>query len=411
VPFAPGVAFDRDSGKLYHVADGHVTVFFPWPEMRAFRRPLTESAWRSCDPAFLLPFGPHLDGDHPLDRYCSAIPHEVQETVRPFAPHHWRLLALIARSGPGAMDISTTNPALALMLASAPEFGDGARRSRGVPAPVLLVYRRQREILGWLGFPATEAARRIVRKITHGALDVERLRALRARFRIPEIVQRLAHAPCINAPLLRMAVDGTLIHLSPRLIARVAGAPDAQPLVEPGALSDTLRMCRTLRPAAPLPSFDTASRLAAVHDELADAISREGGRGPDGRPDPEWAVPFPGTDTIIPLESAAMLRHESRTQRNCVASYAGRIAKGRYAAYRVLAPERCTLGLLRRRGQWDIDQLKGFANATVGFETVASVRDWLHRARRAEQADARQADTTPPARPATTHADRALLWS
>ena len=72
-----------------------------------------------------------------------------------------------------------------------------------------------------------------------------------------------------------------------------------------------------------------------------------------------------------------MLLDEGRCQHNCVVSYAGRVAKGKVAIYRVLEPERATLSLVRRRDLWHIEQLKGPCNHPVKAKTRQAVRAWI----------------------------------
>ena len=64
---------------------------------------------------------------------------------------------------------------------------------------------------------------------------------------------------------------------------------------------------------------------------------------------------------------------------HCVGSYWRKIVRGDYAVYRVLEPERATLGLRwsKARPAWSIDQLRGFANQPVRPETKVLVRDWV----------------------------------
>ena len=376
LPSSPGVVFDRVTGRLYEVAMGQVTVLFPWPEMAAYRSPVCHRHWSSCLPAFHLPLEP--DGrDDPVGRYTTAIPEDVRQVVVPYASGHWQLLAWIARSGPAALDLCVSNPALAFMVASAWHFRNPGAGPAGEPIPALLPYRKQRSILGWLGFPGTEAARHIVRKITHPAMSLEWLLALRERLRVAEIAKRLAHVQRINAAILRMTAESSILHVSPRLLQEIAGGSDADPLVQPDTLADTLQMWRQVRPARPLPLFHSADRVHDAHEELMALVDRR--LRPAFRATTLPPPPFPGTSIITPLASVSELRREGRRQHNCVGSYAVRVARGNYAVYRVLAPERCTLGLIRRgrTGHWRIDQLKGPSNAAVSAETQRMVRDWL----------------------------------
>ena len=380
LPSSPGVVFDRVTGRLYEVETGQVMVLFPWPEMAAYRSPVCHRHWSSCLPAFHLPLEP--DGrDDPVGRYATLIPADVRRVVTPYARGQWQLLAWIARSGPAALDLCVSNPALAFMVASAWQFRNPGGGPTCEPIPALLPYRKQRSILGWLGFPGTDAARHIVRKITYPAMNLEWLVALRERLRVAEIAKRLAHVPRINAAILRMTAESSILHVSPRLLQEIADGSDAAPPVQPDTLADTLQMWRQVRPGRPLPLFHSADRVRDAHEELTVLVDRH--IRPTLRATALPPPPFPGTSIIRPLTSVSELRREGRRQHNCAASYAVRVARGNYAMYRVLAPERCTLGLIRRgrNGNWRIDQLKGPSNAAVSAETRLMVRDWLKQAR------------------------------
>jgi hypothetical protein len=84
-----------------------------------------------------------------------------------------------------------------------------------------------------------------------------------------------------------------------------------------------------------------------------------------------------------------MLLEEGRRQHNCVRSYAGEVAMGRMAIYRVLQPERATLSLAKRAGCWRVDQLKGPCNRPVQPATRRAVLDWFT----AESGGARPGDS------------------
>lgn len=384
-PPVPGAVIDGESGKLYLVAGGEITVLFPWPALRAYRRPLKQPKWGRCNPTFMLPLVLKPDTHAPLDLFCAAIPQDVQRAVAPFVPHHWTMLEFIARSGSAAIDLCATNPALAFMVASAVPMSERRRSGQLGPAPVHLPYRKQREILDWLGFPATDSVRRTVRKITHGALDVEWLRPLRRRIALRDVAERLAHLPRINSTILRMTAEGTLLHVSSRLLRQIAEGPETSPLVDPRLLADTVRMWRTMPPSQrrAVRPFDRPERIVATHDRLArEAADRDARpvRNPSAPGDYLRPPPYPGTMAIRPLTTLPMLYAEAKAQNNCLASYGPVVRSGRYAVYKVVYPERCTVGLKRRPGGgWWLDQIKGFANAEVRFETVTFVRAWFNR--------------------------------
>jgi hypothetical protein len=133
-------------------------------------------------------------------------------------------------------------------------------------------------------------------------------------------------------------------------------------------------MWRQARPHDPLPVFGSVRRIRQEHDQLArvtnwTALSSGKADFPPS--------PLPGTATIVPIDSAAMLAEEGLLQRNCVGSFASRVRRGDMFVYRVFAPSRATLSLVRRDGSWRVDQLLGLANTPAPLATREAVLTWL----------------------------------
>jgi len=89
-------------------------------------------------------------------------------------------------------------------------------------------------------------------------------------------------------------------------------------------------------------------------------------------------APFTDTEQIQAITTPDGLQLETQLMRHCVASYSNRIYDGQYAIYKVLAPERLTLGLSLRNGRATLDQLRGVANHAPSAEAQAMVEQWLH---------------------------------
>ncbi|MDQ6955264.1 MAG: PcfJ domain-containing protein [Mariprofundaceae bacterium] len=85
-------------------------------------------------------------------------------------------------------------------------------------------------------------------------------------------------------------------------------------------------------------------------------------------------APIPGTESIQPIQSYRQLVAEGRRQQHCVLSYHTRIMSGNYAVYRMLEPERATIGSY---GCYILDQVKLHRNRTPSAETRELIRQWL----------------------------------
>jgi hypothetical protein len=82
-------------------------------------------------------------------------------------PHVWQMLNAQARIS-GFDDLIFNNPALAWMLAHHWAFRQGRGYRDAMRIARRWVYKRQDEILNWLGFPGTRSFARIVRNIDPG---------------------------------------------------------------------------------------------------------------------------------------------------------------------------------------------------------------------------------------------------
>lgn len=308
------------------------------------------------------------------------IPEHVREVVARFPDRQWHILSFIARCGEAAMDLAVANPALAWAMASnwvfhRPRVQRPLRSARAL----LKAGKKQRDILGWLGFPATEAGRKTLRKVVHQTIDVSALLYLRQSMAVPEVTRVLGHVPRINRGVIRVVSDPELFTLvSPSLLEEISFSRDNDK--QPKAawlLQDSLNMARLLRVGqGRLPHVKSLVRLAEFHDSLVEDV------GHARLQDIEIAFPPPpvkGTDTIIPLTTARDLVSEGREQRNCVASYIDRVAiQRRIYIYRTIPPlDRCTLSIMKRGNRWTLCELKRTCNMPPTETTRHAVLRWL----------------------------------
>jgi hypothetical protein len=92
--------------------------------------------------------------------------------------------------------------------------------------------------------------------------------------------------------------------------------------------------------------------------------------------------PVPGTKDIIPLTSTEQLQDEGWAQGNCVATYQWRVLAGDTYIYKIMAPERATLAIVRGAdGCWYRAELNGDGNCKVKPATERLVDMWLEGVR------------------------------
>lgn len=331
----------------------------------------------------------------------AEIPEPIARLAAPFPSHQWPLLVLMHRQ-PAALDLAEANPVVAYGVANNHEFR-GTSSSVAGELAVLHCHHKQRAILKWLGFPGSEAIVRLVKKIPPPAVSPFILRCLRAALGDPAVLPLLAHQPRLNGSMIYLAVRWQLRPLlTASLFASVLREEDDAAVVhEIDAVVNSLNFLATFAPGADAPRPFTsmaqmrrfneripreyqaylrrrAQARAAVRQEFE---ARQQTWEEAGRPEalqPYPPEPVPGTRDIVPLRNPQELEDEGAQQHNCVATYAHCPKDGAVYFYRVLAPERATLSVVRGPdGCWRRCELKGCRNRRVTEETVAAIDRWL----------------------------------
>jgi hypothetical protein len=411
----PGYEFK--DGKLYHFDSRHVLVMSPWPDPRAWLKRRSHDwkptrawadrvlcGWLRADrpdsepdeiepKPIVLPSGQMLlpgilqpdPGDEFLirfirehqqtvSRYTELIPDEILARVSRYGTRRWHVLNLFARC-PGALDLDESNPALLYALASNWVFHKPPV-ARPMRAARSLVFKRQRRVLDWLGFPATESVRRILSRIAPASLSVAHLLYLRSALQDSFVMECLRHSERINAGALRLITSPNWRrYVTPRLITEV-GKQESQDDLIPDIvrlLGDTVNMANMVEWRDCPRRFGSLQRLKAVHDALARALSPEIVARHVSLPASFDAPPFPGTEAILPIRTPDQLFEEGYIQSNCAASRAEAIIKGNEYLYRVLRPIRATLSIVRTGNGWAADQLAQAFNEPVDEGTRAAL--------------------------------------
>lgn len=422
---SPGVNYDATTGKLYIFTADSVNVIKGWPSPAAYRKTKAHPTWKrirpqmlitangklyiDCKPwqrdtyigpprrrAFTLVTGyqvemfpdPYLAmlyrREEAYMQFVDRIPPRVRSLLSGFTYRQFHMLNFLARCGEPALEMSEANPALAFCLASNWAFHKPAVQ-RPLRSARALLAKKQVEILEWLGFPATEPTRKLMRKVEMKEVDTTTLFFLRGALRRPELVERLCHLPRINDDIVRIVTGRELRPLVTQGFLYQLSAQTQTDGHYAGLVMDAEHLCRYCRPDTPPPVFHNLSRLESFVEEMRELRHRTMWERPMPRELPP--PPLPGTETIIPLVSPNDLVREGREQRNCSASMARTIADGDFYMYSVRMPsgERATMSIAKRHdGSYMIVQLAGPRNQEVSSMLRKHVRMWIDESGKSE---------------------------
>jgi len=328
--------------------------------------------------------------------FRASIPPAIVNATECFQSHQWNIIDLVSQKG-RTMDLLRINPSLAACLANCDQFRKWIGSTPAAHAS-RMVGKKQRDILSWLGFPATESMVRIFQKISPEAIAPSEARMLRNAIHAePAILKLLAHQPVINTGILGIVTNLKLLSgASPKLLTAV-GADEREAVYPHTAerLLDILWMLWEMNRRPVLPPFESTESVREFHEantrdyhqaleELSERRrtlleARRARRSQARKQALDFQPPpVPGTEDIVPLTSMAQLQAEGRKQSNCVGTYGRRVKSGSLYIYKILRPERATLAISRNAGgRWVIAELEAAKNTPAGKSTRAAVERWL----------------------------------
>ena len=303
-----------------------------------------------------------------IAKYMEPVPEKVRKMVGQYADRNYQVMNLFARC-PGAEDLHHSNPALVMALANSWSFQDKPV-AKPMRAARTLVYKKQKDILEWLGFPASESFRKTLAKIPPDCMTLKHLLWLRHWSRDDRVLKFLSHLDRINEPVIELVTKGRNLNaLTPQLLAEISQVTNKHRIREIGYLfADTVAMGRRARYGECPTRFTSLTRLKAVHDTLVERMNRYGSRDYKDLPDNFPGPPFQGTPTIWPITTPKELYSEGAEQRNCVSSHAEDVLNGYEYVYRVHHPIRATFAIERTDEGWVPGQFEQSCNRAISDE-------------------------------------------
>ncbi len=311
-----------------------------------------------------------------LQPWTDTLPAHVLSLLKRYVYNPLGFLQII-RHDRAAYELFMDHPLLFMML-----YQQAKKSDLGLDWLVGQCQHKRRQIMQSCGLPSEPAAVKLLKKIVFERVDFWHLELVQALFKCD--YARLSHVPELSERMLRTIIEypslletrllqnwqdhenHTLIQMSKDIRLMQTGHDGSR-----RHLFEEVRSCRHLDDVIRL-----HDRLVQLNNfTIADDVDID-------LPFPE--PPIVGNGNIIPLTNYAGLLEESQTQEHCVASYYSMIIYGSYYVYRILKPERATLGVNIHKSSRGIpvinlDQLKGWRNKAVGDEVIQIVKQWIEQ--------------------------------
>jgi hypothetical protein len=365
----PAVLAD-DSG-FYAVAMSPRPRAWQWNEMTECWSPMGD--WRTV---------PILRDENTsrAARFWERVP----EPARSWALHgrsspDLDLLETLGSLGKPADDLARAGRwAILRLLGNASELLPPERSSVGELRS--LVRRRQRDIAGYFGFPATQASAAALAKVPRLSCSLSTVLLVRDLLSSEETAAALARLPRINREVVDVLADPWLRKIAGARLLRELSllrddeAGEDEPEMIWLALEGIKTQAERTGRSQKIGVIHSIRRLQEIFYDLMDL------------PSVEWPKPPASlqgvTGLIEPLLSIADVAAEAAAMHHCVGTYSRAMMQGRVLLFRVMADarmgtERATLEFRPGpNGQWHVGQLSGPYNQPVSAKTRQLVERW-----------------------------------
>ena len=237
----------------------------------------------------------------------------------------------------------------------------------------------RKNIMGECGLPATQAAVKLLSKFNFERYDITALALIKSVLNL-ESYKKINHHHTINLMLAKLMVRHPVL-VRPTFIHELKDDEWNSHLSN--TLSDVFRLAEQLEMRNVIEDIAGCAsnrELIELHDHLTRLLNQRLAKHAYLK---KYNVDYPeppivGNDNIIPIVNGEELLQEGVDQKNCVASYHDDISTGHYFVYKVLSPERATLGLKLVSGQKPmLEQLYLKRNEEVSDKTRRAIIIWL----------------------------------
>lgn len=345
--------------------------------------------WRSLRDGYVVAEGEFLQAPGlPLlfltDTRSQCLADHIPNTVlaiSEIAPWLQFELAQACAYSTHAQELAKDAPLLFILLVSV-----FAEHPQGLKVFERLVQSKRKDILRFVGVPASNSLVRLIRRIELLPITPWELDSFREVFSDPELLKLLRHHPEPHTNHMRFLMRHRG-HRFPGMMFLVDANSNAR---------DISWLCRVLGDVERLSQGNiqhfekvrTKHQLQEVHDDLvtcfnrdhgvnseeyrqtqADALAEEHGEFP--------APPIPETHRIQALKSWRSLLDEGRTMHHCVGIYDSLVASGDVFIYQMHEPERLTISVERSGHGWILGEARGYCNANPSSNALELVHRWI----------------------------------
>jgi len=325
-----------------------------------------------------------------LAAFLNGIPRHIHLLLKPIKFRKEEITRFV-RTFPEMADLLKNAPILVMLLCD-------ARAELRIPLLQVktLLAGPRREICKALGGFGTKSELNFLLKIRFEAFNEEAVtlaRKILGNKAAMDAVQ-LLHLEYADNRLLKLLTFFAVAFACPalrKLVEQFYGGqkkpnnPDLLQFEEIESLAftidDAYRMARHGQfpdAAKQISSFTTQAAVTQLHDRMSIRTQIDRYKLDRLFKSEFGPPPVKGNEHIIPIQTFAELCEESTIMHHCVHSYCTTIWEKRYYVYRVIAPERATLGIrIIQNKKWKIDEIKLACNQEPSAETKQVVWEWF----------------------------------
>lgn len=313
---------------------------------------------------------------HPsLDNWSNGIPPEIRTAAlnfeQQFIKHAFSALSFASRSE-AAAQMLLSSPILMWMI-----LQHSIQNKLPPKAAMELFSWKRTKILSLYGLPESKAVLRFLYKYKPKDFELNEFNRVKEFINLFEL-SLISRVKNISYALIRWLIK------EPRWIH----AGFVKNFDETYALQtlkiyvqDTFRMGRQLNNPQierNLLNCQTVEEVIQMHDRLIERINEISFEGLENIVYP--IPPLEATESIIPILNHKDLMLEGREMKHCIASYHNRVFDGKYFVFKILKPERATIGLHNKNGKITVDQIRLKCNRIASEETKDKIYWWLQNA-------------------------------